>query len=68
MPAFPLGGRGAEALGRLGIPHGQQQFQIVLLAPHRDETKQGGRYGHSTKPWMTSESLFRGFSQLDAVA
>jgi len=27
-------GHGATALGGLGIYHGQQQFQIVLLAPH----------------------------------
>jgi len=33
MPAFPLGrAAGAAALVGLGIPHGQQQFQIVLLA------------------------------------
>jgi len=32
--AFPLGRVAAvAALGGLGIPHGQQQFQIVLLAP-----------------------------------
>jgi len=36
------------ALGGLGIPHGQQQFQIVLLASHQYETKQGRRCGHST--------------------
>jgi len=39
MPAFPLGSvAGAAALGGLGIPHGQQLFQIVLLAPLQDET------------------------------
>jgi len=31
VPAFPLGrGAGAAALGGLGIPHGQQEFQIIL--------------------------------------
>jgi len=39
---------GAPALGELKIPHGQQQFQIVLLAPHQDETKQGRRCRLST--------------------
>jgi len=35
MPAFPLWRvAGAAALGGLGIPHGQQHFQIILLAPH----------------------------------
>jgi len=47
--AFPLGRVAAvAALEGLGIPHGQQQFQIVLLAPHQDETKQGRRRSHST--------------------
>jgi len=40
MTAFPRGRiAGAAALGGLGIPHGQQLFQIVMLAPHQDETK-----------------------------
>jgi len=30
--------RGVAALGGLEIPHGQQRFQIVLLAPHEDRT------------------------------
>jgi len=49
MPDFPLR-RVAEATvpGELGIPHGQQQFQIVLLAPHQDRTKQGWRCSNST--------------------
>jgi len=39
MPTFPLV-RVAEATAlRLGIPHGQQQFQVILLAPlHTTET------------------------------
>jgi len=49
MLAFPLGRvEGAAALGGHGIPYGQQLIQIVLLAPHQDETKQGWRYSHST--------------------
>jgi len=44
MPAFPLGRvAGATAPEGLGIPRDQQQFQIVLLAPHHDGTKQGRR-------------------------
>ena len=39
-PAFRLGRVvGSTALGGLGIPHGQQQFQIVLLTPQQDGTK-----------------------------
>jgi len=41
-------GRRARALGGLKIPHGQQKFQIVLLAPHQDETKQCRRCSYST--------------------
>jgi len=49
MPAFPLRRVAAVAThGGFGIPHGQQQFQIVLLAPHQDGTKQGRRCSHST--------------------
>ena len=40
-------GRWAAVVGGLGIPDGQQQFQIVLLAPQQDGTKQGRRCGHS---------------------
>jgi len=44
MLAFPLGRvTGATALRGLGIPPGQSQFQIVLLAPHQYEIKQGRR-------------------------
>jgi len=43
MPAFPLWRvAGAAALGGLGIPHGQQHFQIILLAPHQDGTNKVG--------------------------
>jgi len=49
MLAFPLGRVAVTAaLEGLGIPHGQQQFQMVLLAPHQDETKQGRRCIHYT--------------------
>jgi len=47
MPAFLIGRvAGATALG-LGIPRDQQQFQIVLLAPHQDWTKEGRRCSQS---------------------
>jgi len=49
VPAFPLARvAGAAALGELEIPHGQQQFEIVLLAPHKDGTKQNRRCSHFT--------------------
>jgi len=49
MLAFRLGEvAGAAAIAGLGIPHSQQQFQIVLLAPRQDETKQGRRCSYST--------------------
>jgi len=48
MPTFSLWWvPWAAALGELGIPHGQQQFQIILLAPHQDGTQQGRRCSHS---------------------
>jgi len=56
---------GATALGGLGIPHSQQQFQIVLLAPHQHETKQGRDSITPPRLWTTSELLSRGFSQQD---
>jgi len=59
MPTLPLGRvAGTAALGGLGIPHGQQQFNIFLLAPHQDGIKQGRRCGHST--WY-SEDLWATF-------
>ena len=49
VPAFPFGRAvGAAALGGSEIPHDQQQSQIVLLAPHRDGTKQGRRCNRAT--------------------
>jgi len=66
MPAFPLWRvAGAAALGGLGIPDDQQHFQIVLLAPHQDGTKQGRRCSHYIGPWKTSGPLSRGLSQKD---
>ena len=63
---FPLG-RVARttALGGLGISHGQEQFQLVLLAPHQDGTKQGHRCSHSTWSLTTSGLLSCEFSQQD---
>ena len=50
MPDFPLGRvAGAASTGELGMLHGQQQFQIVWLAPHQDRTKQGWRCSYSTQ-------------------
>jgi len=43
----------AAALRRLEIPHGQQQYQIVLLAPHQDV----GDEVTSCGPWTTSGHL-----------
>jgi len=49
IPAFSLRRvAGAAAIGGLAMPNGQQQFQMVLLALHHDETKQGRRCIHST--------------------
>jgi len=39
---------GAAALEGPEMPHGQQQSQEALLAPHQDGTKQGQRCSHST--------------------
>jgi len=45
-----------------GIPRDQQQFQIVLLAPHQDGTKQGRRCSHATwsldKLWAALPLVF----------
>ena len=48
MSAFPHreGHKGNSR--RIGILHSQQQFQIVLLAPHQDGTKQVWICSHST--------------------
>jgi len=49
MHAFPLGRVAAvAALRGLGIPHGQQKFQIALLGPHQDKTKQVRKRSRST--------------------
>ena len=49
MPNFPLERVvGAAALRRLEIPHGQQQYLILLLAPHQDGTEKGQSCSHST--------------------
>jgi len=58
VPTFPLGRvAGAAALGRPEMSHDQQKSQIVLLAPHQDGTKQGGRCSRATwsldKLWTT---------------
>jgi len=45
---FPLGRVAGATTTELDIFHGQQQFQVVLLAPHQDGTKQGRRCSHST--------------------
>jgi len=37
---------GTAAQEGLEPSHGQQQSQMVLLAPHQDMTKQGQRYNH----------------------
>jgi len=42
-------GRGGNSPRRRGIPHSQQQFHIVLLAPREDETKQGRRCSYATQ-------------------
>jgi len=70
MPAFPLERvAGATALGGLGIPHVQQQYQIVLLASHQDGTMTGlckvRSVVTSPRSWTTYGSLYRGFSQQD---
>jgi len=48
----------------VGIPHGQQQFQILLLAAQQDGTKQGQRcVVIPTRPWTISGPLSCVFSQ-----
>jgi len=48
MSVFPLGRVVGATSTELGIPHGQQQFQIVMRAPQQDGTKQGQRCSYST--------------------
>jgi len=56
MVAFPPGRiAGAPDPEGLGIPHGQQQFQVILLTPHYDRTNQGRTCGHST--WFLDDLL-----------
>jgi len=55
-----VGSRGQHSLG-LEIPHSQQQFQTVLLAPHQDGTKQGRRYKYSTDGPLSLECCQQGF-------
>jgi len=67
MPFFYLErGAGMTALGGLEIPHVQQQFHIILLAPHQDGTKQGHKCSHSTLVFDDFWASFRGFNQRDA--
>jgi len=50
MPDHPLGRVAwATSTGELGKAHSQQQFKIVLLAPHQDGIKQGRRRSYSTQ-------------------
>ena len=49
IPAFTLRiAAGQQPYGELKIPHGQEQFQMVLLARNQDGTKQGRRCSNST--------------------
>ena len=66
ISAFPLVRvAGSADLGGLGIPRGQQQYQIVPLAPHQDGTKQGRRCSQSTWSLDThwAGALSDGYSQ-----
>ena len=64
MPDFPPGRvAGAAFTGELGMPHGQQQFWIVLLAPHQDGTKQGRRCSYLTQALDDIWVAFHGFNQ-----
>ena len=66
-PDFPLGRvAGATFIGQLEASHGQQQFQIVLLVPHQNGTKQGRKCNYSTQalddiwvafPWVQPAGL-----------
>jgi len=65
MPALPPG---AATLRGIEIPHGQQQSQVVLLAPHHDGIKQGRRCNHYTWSLDDSGPLSRGCSQQDLTS
>jgi len=47
MPAFPHW-EGRRGNGPWNTSRSTAQFQIVLLAPHQDRTKEGRRCSHST--------------------
>jgi len=54
----------AATLGEFEIPLGQQQFQMVLLASHQDESNLGRRCNHSTWPsGRPLDRLFTGVQQ-----
>ena len=65
MPDFPLGRvTGATSIGEVKIPLSQQQFQIVLLDPHQDETQERLKMlVIPPRSWKTSEPLSCGFNQ-----
>ena len=42
---------GIFGLRGFGIPRGQQQVQIFLLAPHHGRTKQGRKCSHKLRLW-----------------
>jgi len=56
---------GCSPRGGFRISHDQPQFRTVLLAPHQDEKSKVGYVVTQTRSWITSEPLFRGFSQQD---
>jgi len=56
---------GAAALGGLGIPHGLQQSQVILLAPHEEGPSKVGGVVTPPGPWTTSGLLCCRFSQQD---
>ena len=58
-PTFPLGrAEGSAAPGGLDIPHGFQQFLIVLTAPHQDETMSGRICNNATSPLVDLLAAF----------
>ena len=75
MPTFPRDRVAMPAdLGGLGIHCGQQQLQLILLAPHYAGAKQGGRCSHSTWslddlwapfPWIYPAGLTAGCTRFN---
>jgi len=66
MSAFPPErAAGAAALGRLEIPHRQQQSRTVLLASHQDGPSKVGDFVTPPGPWTISGTLSCGRSQQD---